>query len=146
MVESVVVKEQINKIVISSPGPQGPRGRTILNGSGDPAANLGLAGDFYFDNLSAAFHGPKLSDQSWSGSTKIFLTNNTLAYSWELAQVTGPTQGVYSVVISHGLGYQPNVTVKSSAGDILETGIDYNSTNQITLTMAQPFSGTAYLS
>jgi hypothetical protein len=53
---------------------------------------------------------------------------------------------VYSVVISHGLGYQPNVTVKSRAGDILETGIDYNSNNQITLTMAQPFSGTAYLS
>ena len=146
MIESVVVKEQINKVVISSPGPQGPRGRTILNGSGDPAANLGLAGDFYYDTLSSAFHGPKVSDTTWSGSTKIFLTNNTLAYSWELTQVTGPTLGVYSVVISHGLGYQPNVTVKSSAGDILETGIDYNSTNQITLTMAQPFSGTAYLS
>ena len=146
MVESVVVKEQIKKVIISSPGPQGPRGRTILNGSGDPSANLGLTGDFYFDTVSAAFHGPKVSDVTWSGSSKIFLTNNTLAYSWELAQVTGPTLGVYSVVISHGLGYQPNVTVKSSAGDILETGIDYNSTNQITLTMAQPFSGTAYLS
>jgi len=146
MVESVIVKEQINKVIISSPGPQGPRGRTILNGSGDPSANLGLTGDFYFDTVSAAFHGPKVSVSTWSGSNKIFLTNNTLAYAWELAQVTGPLLGVYSVVISHGLGYQPNVTVKSSAGDILETGIDYNSTNQITLTMAQPFSGTAYLS
>ena len=146
MAESVVVKEQINKVIISSPGPQGPRGRTILNGSGDPSANLGLTGDFYYDTVSAAFHGPKVSDLTWSGSSKIFLTNNTLAYSWELTQVTGPALGVYSVVISHGLGYQPNVTVKSSAGDILETGIDYNSTNQITLTMAQPFSGTAYLS
>ncbi len=28
----------------------------------------------------------------------------------------------------------------------LETGIDYNSINKITLTMAQPFGGTAYLS
>ncbi len=146
MVESVVVKEQVNKVIISSPGPQGPRGRTILNGSGDPAPNLGLTGDFYFDTVSAAFHGPKVSDPSWSGSNKIFLTNNTLAYAWELAQVTGPALGVYSIVISHGLGYQPNVTVKSSAGDILETGIDYNSTNRLTLTMAQPFSGTAYLS
>ena len=107
---------------------------------------MGLTGDFYFDILSAAFHGPKLSDLNWSGASKIFLTNNTLAYPWELTQVTGPLSGVYSVVINHGLGYQPNVTVKSSAGDILETGIDYNSTNQITLTMAQPFSGTAYLS
>lgn len=146
MVDSVVVKEQINKVIVSSPGPQGARGRTILNGSGDPAANLGLTGDFYFDTTSAAFHGPKISDSSWSESNKIFLTNNTLAYAWELAQVTGPALGIYSVVISHGLGYYPNVTVKSSAGDILETGIDYNSSNQITLTMAQPFSGTAHLS
>jgi len=146
MTESVVVREQINKVIISSPGPQGPRGRTILNGSGDPSANLGLSGDFYYDTTSASFHGPKVSDTTWSGSNKIFLTNNTLAHAWELAQVTGPTLGVYSVVINHGLGYQPNVTVKSSAGDILETGIDYNSTNQLTLTMAQPFSGTAYLS
>jgi hypothetical protein len=53
---------------------------------------------------------------------------------------------VYSVEIIHNLGYNPNVTVKSSAGDILETGIDYNSFNKITLTMAQPFSGTAHLS
>jgi hypothetical protein len=44
------------------------------------------------------------------------------------------------------LGFYPNVTVKTSAGDILETGIDYNNINQITLTMAQPFSGTAHLS
>jgi hypothetical protein len=146
MVDSVIVSSQKNKVIISSPGPQGPRGRTILNGSGDPASNLGLTGDFYFDTVSAAFHGPKVSDLTWSGASKIFLTNNTLAYSWELAQITGPSMGVYSLVITHGLGYQPNVTVKSSAGDILETGIDYNSTNQITLTMAQPFSGTAYLS
>lgn len=142
----VVVRETLKKVTVSSPGPQGPRGRTILNGSGDPSANLGLTGDFYFDITSAAFHGPKVSDSSWSGSNKIFLTNNTLAYTWELAQITGPLLGVYSLVISHGLGYQPNVTVKSSAGDILETGIDYNSINQLTLTMAQPFSGTAYLS
>jgi len=146
MAESVVVREQINKVIVSSPGPQGPRGRTILNGSGEPAGNFGLAGDFYFDTTSAVFHGPKLSDSTWSGSGKIFLTNNTLAYDWELAQVTGPVLGIYSVAIVHGLGFSPNVTVKSSAGDILETGIDYNSLNQITLTMAQPFSGTAYLS
>jgi hypothetical protein len=44
------------------------------------------------------------------------------------------------------MGYNPNVTVKDSSGNILETGIDYNSINKITLTMAQPFGGTAYLS
>jgi outer membrane protein W len=52
----------------------------------------------------------------------------------------------YYLEIEHNMGYNPNVTVKNSAGDILETGIDYNSINKITLTMAQPFGGTAYLS
>jgi len=46
----------------------------------------------------------------------------------------------------HNLGFYPNLTVRTSSGDILETGIDYNNINKITLTMAQPFSGTAYLS
>jgi hypothetical protein len=66
--------------------------------------------------------------------------------TWEIAQVTGPVDGIYSVLIEHNLGFFPNVTVKISSGDILETGIDYNNINQITLTMAQPFSGIAYLS
>jgi hypothetical protein len=34
----------------------------------------------------------------------------------------------------------------SDGFNVLETGIDYNSINILTLTMAQPFSGTAYLS
>ena len=146
MAESVVVKETLNKVTISTPGPQGPRGRTILNGSGIPSANLGFAGDFYYDTSKAAFYGPKVSDTTWLGSNQIFLTNNTLSYSWELAQVIGPIANVYSVTILHNLGFYPNVTVKTSAGDILETGIEYDNINKITLTMAQPFSGTAHLS
>lgn len=146
MADTVVVTEIVNDVIISTPGPQGPRGRSILNGNGVPAANLGLEGDFYYDKLTTRFYGPKLSDLTWDGATNYLLSTMTLTYSWELAQVTGPVSGIYSVVIAHNMGYNPNVTIKSSAGDILETGIDYNSINQITLTMAQPFSGTAYLS
>jgi hypothetical protein len=145
-VTSVVVKETINQVNIASPGPQGPRGKTILNGTGSPAENLGLEGDFYYDKNTTRFYGPKLSDVSWANAANYLLSTNTLTYSWEMAQVTGPIDNVYSVVITHNMGYNPNVTIKSSAGDILETGIDYNSVNRITLTMAQPFSGTAYLS
>jgi len=36
MVENVIVTEQINKVIIQTPGPQGPRGRSILNGNGSP--------------------------------------------------------------------------------------------------------------
>ena len=82
---------------------------------------------------------------TWAGVTSYSL-NGTFVHSWELAQVTGPVSGIYSVSVSHNLGFKPNVTVKSSAGDVLETGIDYNDNNTLTLTMAQPFSGTAYLS
>jgi len=146
MSQVVVVTEVVNDVVVSSPGPQGPRGKTILNGSGVPANNFGLQDDFYYDKDTSKLYGPKLSDQTWANSAVITLTSNTLSYSWELAQLTGPSSGVYSLLIQHNLGYNPNVTVKSSAGDVLETGIDYNNTNSITLTMAQPFSGTAHLS
>jgi hypothetical protein len=148
MAESVKVIEQKNKVIISTPGPQGPRGRTILNGTSAPANNLGLTGDFYFNSTTSEFYGPKLDDSTWVGAGIIVLASapENFSYSWEMSQITGPVSGIYSVIINHNLGFNPNVSVKSSSGDMLETGIDYNSTSRLTLTMAQPFSGTAYLS
>ena len=150
MTESVIVYETVNDVVVSSPGAQGPAGRTILNGVGTPANNLGVTGDFYYNTETTDFYGPKLSDLTWSGAAIIPLaasgSDYALQHTWELAQVTGPVNGIYSLIINHNLGFSPNVTVKTSSGDVLETGIDYNSSNQITLTMAQPFAGTAYLS
>jgi hypothetical protein len=144
-IPKLVITETVNDVLVASPGPQGPRGKTILNGNGVPAENNGLEGDFYYDKQTTKFYGPKPTDLTWAGATS-YLLNMTLEYTWELVQVTGPVNGIYSLVINHNLGMKPNVTVKSSAGDVLETGIDYNSNNTITLTMAQPFSGTAYLS
>jgi hypothetical protein len=146
----VTINSSRNYVVVTSPGPQGPRGRTILNGSAAPSNNLGLAGDFYYNTVTTEFYGPKPTDLSWAGATVIFLTQTgaeyATSYSWGIGEVAGPVNGIYSLQITHNLGFYPNVTVKTSAGDVLETGIDYNSINQITLTMAQPFSGTAYLS
>jgi hypothetical protein len=147
MTEKVIVSEVVNKVVVGTPGIQGPRGRTILNGMGTPAADLGLAGDFYYDKESTRFYGPKEVDNTWAGVTNYLLyVENSFVYPWELSQVTGPVNGVYSVRIPHNLHFNPNVTVKSSTGDVLETGIDYNSIDVLTLTMSQAFSGTAYLS
>jgi hypothetical protein len=148
--ETVVVTEVVNDILVSTPGPQGPRGKTILNGSGVPASNLGLEGDFYYDRVTTNFYGPKLSDITWDGVVSYKLQQVPADFSrevsWELNQVTGPVAGVYSVSITHNLDFKPNVTIKNSAGDLVETGIDYVNNNQLILTMAQPFSGTAYLS
>lgn len=150
MVEKVIVRETKNNVKVTTPGPQGPRGRTILNGAGVPANNLGLEGDFYYNTVNTYFYGPKPSDITWVGAHSYPLQQLpgefSFELSWELAQIAGPVNGIYSVAINHNLGFHPNVTVKTSGGDVLETGIDYNSINKITLTMAQPFSGTAYLS
>jgi hypothetical protein len=145
MVDTVIVTEVVNDVVVSSPGPQGPRGKTILNGNGVPAENLGLEGDFYYDKLTTRFYGPKPTDLTWAGATNYLLSTSTLTYPFSIGQVVN-AGSYYYVEITHNMGYNPNVTVKNSAGDILETGIDYNSVNKITLTMAQPFGGTAYLS
>jgi hypothetical protein len=145
MVEKIIVKETKNVVKVASPGPQGPRGKTILNGNGVPAENLGLEGDFYYDKVITKFYGPKLSDLTWAGAESYLLSTKTLTYSWSIGQVVD--MGTYhKLEITHNLSYNPNVTVKNSAGDVLETGIDYNSINKITLIMAQPFGGTAYLS
>jgi hypothetical protein len=88
-----------------------------------------------------------------SGATSYPLSTSTLTKTFSQNQVlpypegsTGSNVQYWYLPIQHDMGYNPNVTVKNSAGDILETGIDYNSINKITLTMAQPFGGTAYLS
>jgi hypothetical protein len=142
---TVVVTEEVSKIVVNAPGPQGPRGKTILNGDGVPAGNLGFEGDFYYDKQTSRFYGPKILDNSWEGATDYLLSTATLTFPFSINQVTN--EGTYyALEITHNFGYNPNVTVKNSAGDMLETGIDYNSINKITLTMAQPFGGTAYLS
>ena len=37
MTDKIVVTEIVNDVVVSTPGPQGPRGKTILNGLGVPS-------------------------------------------------------------------------------------------------------------
>lgn len=149
MTEQVVVTGIKKQVVVQTPGPQGPAGRTILNGSGTPSNNLGVTGDFYYDIVTTKFYGPKLNDLSWSNAQQIILVQTpgefSFSSSWSLQNLV-LSQGTYSIEIQHNLGFSPNVTVKASSGDIVETEVDYNSLNKITLRMAQPFSGTAYLS
>lgn len=145
MATRLIVTENNPLVVVRASGSSG---RTIISGEGNPANSLGSPGDFYFDTITTRFWGPKsLASDSWSAENSFILDKQvSFMYSWEMSQITGPVNGIYSVVINHDLHFNPNVSVKSSSGDLLETGIDYNSINQITLTMAQPFSGTAYLS
>ena len=58
------------------------------------------------------------------------------------------TQGSVSAswVITHNLGFKPNVTVVDSAGTIYEGEITYTNSNSLTVSFSQAFSGKAYLS
>ena len=140
----LIVTENNPLVVVRASGAPG---RTIISGEGNPPNNLGVPGDFYFDKLTTRFWGPKdSSTDTWNINNSFILDKQiSLTASWEMAQLVLDGD-VYKIAISHNLGFHPNVTVKSSSGDILETGIDYNSLNTITLIMAQPFSGTAHLS
>jgi hypothetical protein len=140
----LIVNEDNPLVVVRASGAPG---RTIISGSGNPSNSLGVPGDFYYDTDTTRFWGPKSAQtNTWSISDS-FILDKPLAFSigWEIAQLT-PSGNSYEIEIEHNLGFYPNVTVKNSAGDVLETGIDYNSLNIITLTMAQPFAGTVYLS
>ena len=49
-------------------------------------------------------------------------------------------------VISHRLGFKPNVTVVDSAGTIVEGEITYTDSDTLTLHFTEAFTGKAYLS
>lgn len=150
--QSVQVDENTTVIQIATTGPQGPSGRTILNGSGNPSDAIGAIGDFYYDTSGFKFWGPKLeltpgsSTGTWTGSTVIpFNEPVAFEYSWGTDDLVSHSDG-WAITILHNLGFKPNVTVKATGGDVLETGVQYNNLSSITLTMTQKFSGTAYLS
>lgn len=48
--------------------------------------------------------------------------------------------------IDHNLGFFPNVTIVSSAGDILEPDLQYPNTNTVVVLFAGPVAGRAHLS
>lgn len=76
--------------------------------------------------------------------------------SWTLLNPTAPTAGVNYVhqqpvpsadwTVNHNLGFSPNVTIISDAGDELEGDIDYTDLNTLHLVFLSPVAGTAYLS
>ena len=58
------------------------------------------------------------------------------------------TQAVASStwLITHNLGFYPNIVVQDSGGSIVEGEITYTNSNSLTATFSVSFSGTAYLS
>lgn len=53
-----------------TPGSPGTNGRTVLNGTGVPAASLGANGDFYIDVSAWRIHGPK-TNGAWPAGVNL---------------------------------------------------------------------------
>jgi hypothetical protein len=58
----ITVVEVPNTVSVAMSGVQGPRGSSILNGTGLPSSNLGNISDYYLDSLTDILYGPKASN------------------------------------------------------------------------------------
>lgn len=136
MAETVIITEIINDVVVSSPGPQGPRGKTILSGTSTPSNNLGLEGDFYYNTVTTEFYGPKLSDETWVGTTKITLAVSSTSF---VQNIGNNSLSTFSV--THNLGTKDLVVQifeNNSPYAQIEASVEYTSTSVITIKFSQP--------
>jgi hypothetical protein len=69
----IIVTKYDNETYVSSPGPQGAKGSSVLKGSGAPTGNVGIIYDYYLDEVTHLLYGPKPSDTAWDYSNYIDL-------------------------------------------------------------------------
>lgn len=63
----------MSSVIVSSAGTSGPRGNSVLTGSGTPPAGTGIDGDWYIDNStpsSLTIYGPKAAG-AWGSGTAL---------------------------------------------------------------------------
>lgn len=128
-------------------GVQGRQGTQGLTGSGSQGVQgtqgiQGAGGGVSLQDVQDAIQNAALNstDDLPEGAENLYFTPSRVAYVH--------TQGTSSSswVITHNLNFYPNITVKDSAGSIVEGEIVYDSANQVTLNFQAAFSGLAYLS
>ncbi len=157
----VIVTKKVNKTVaIGVVGPPGGPGST---GPAGPAGPEGMvwrgiwsAATAYVVDDVVSFEGSSyIAIQAHSGQTPTWFS----AY-WQLVAAKGdPGAGgggsyyrhVQSTpaavwVITHGLGYRPNVTVVDSTARQVEGDVEHVNDNELIVSFSAAFAGEAYLS
>lgn len=129
-------------VVVSPTGVQGPPGTGVRHGSGPPAPELGVDGDFYIDNAvpsAPVMYGPKTGG-TWgagvplgggSGASYYLHTQASPASTWQVA---------------HNLGRTPNVSVILPDGRVAYADIDHASNALAVITFPAATAGTAMCS
>ncbi len=84
-------------------GLPGTNGNSIRNGSGIPASNLGIDGDFYLDTTSFKVYGPKALG-SWSGTPQSLIGPQGPIGPQGLQGLTGATGAVGSTGVAGASG------------------------------------------
>lgn len=130
----VTVQRTENIVEISSPGPQGPRGKGVLHGTGSPSNSVGIDGEFYVDTVTNKMYGPKTSGV-WGEPVNL---GGTYTHVQDSASSTW--------VINHNLDYYPNVEIVNSAGVAVVGDYQFVNPNVVIATFTNPFAGKAYLS
>lgn len=134
MTNNINVERTDNVVEISSSGPQGPRGKGLIHGSGVPSNLIGIDGEFYIDTDVNKMYGPKQSG-NWGDPVNLGGT---------YVHVQGVASDTWT--INHNLDFYPSVEIVDSAGNDVVGNYQFINTNVITATFNYPFSGKAYLS
>jgi hypothetical protein len=112
-------------------GTQGVQGTTGLGTQG----TQGTSGADGIDGSSL-----DNTDDLTEGLTNKYFTVERVSYEHDQGAASN------SWIVTHNLGFKPNVTVIDSAGNIVEGEITYTNSNSLTVSFASAFSGKAYLS
>lgn len=104
--------------------------------------NSGSGGGITLQQLIDAIAAAALdtTDDLPEGTSNRYFTTARVAYTHTQNAVSN------SWVITHNLGFKPNVTVQDSAGTTYEGEINHTSANSLTVSFSAAFSGKAYLS
>jgi hypothetical protein len=136
--------------VISVPSSHGATsGHTITSWNFVFTVTAGTYYEFYWSstsNLVSLQTFPVFTSPTRPSTASLVLTVTQVMYAQTTAYFH--TQGVASTtwVITHDLGFRPNVATFVASGEEVEGDIIHNSVNQCTVTFSYPISGTAALS
>ena len=118
-------------------GTQGSTGTQGAVGSGTQGTQ-GVQGTSGAQGIAGS--GVTSTDDVTEGVENLYFTVGRVAYQHTQSTTSS------SWVITHNLGFYPNIVVQDSANSIVEGEIVYDSANQVTLNFQAAFSGMAYLS
>lgn len=106
------------------------------------SSTYGRTGDYYIDQATGDFYGPK-TDEGWPETP--FFTALIEATHFNTRYVHNQPTSSSTWIINHPLHGKPSVTIVDSAGTAVFGEVQYISDTQVRVFFTVPFSGFAYL-